>query len=283
MHLRRENIFERLSKHFDLDVEIRRIDALFVTTFYYVNISPRKKIWYSPEDLVDKWCIFDWKQRKNCITCNDMRSTLRIPNFRYVEHYTEDEVLTYLEYVENILFLCEEWRSSHLEIQVMDEYGMLMQNIDTVLDTLNLETVCFKEHQQVFLKEKNSPINMVLETLEDDMAIDVVRYKHHTLKGNLPEKRKILAYLDLQFEKIRKRLKEMQCNVESDTGFLLNTFIRHNNDDKEYIQKLAADDLEGWYDKIYDLLLICFMQNIYLDLKQDISVLKQEKSKNNKS
>lgn len=279
----KEHIFDKLNKYFDLDVEIRRIDALFVTTFYYEDVTPRRRMWYSPEDLVDKWCIFGWKQRKNCITCNDMRSTLKIPDFHYVDHYTEDDILIYLEYVENILFLCEEWRNRHLEIQVMDEYGMLMQNIEAVLNTLNLEVICFKENQQVFLKEKNSSVNMVLETLEDDMAVEVVRYKHHTLKGNLPEKRKILAYLGLQFEKMRKSLKGMQCNVESDTGFLLNTFIRHNNDDKEFILKLSDEELEDWYDKTYELVLICFMQNRYLDLKKDISVLKQEKSKNSKS
>ena len=277
--MNRENIFDRLNQYFNLDVEMRRINALFVSSFYYVIISPRKRISYCPEEIVDEWCIFDWKQRKNCINCNDMRYTLRIPDFNYVDHYSEDEVLTYLEYIENILFLCEEWRKSHSEIQTTDEYRMLRENLSAVLDTLDLEAICFEDEQQVFLKEKNGVINTILENVEDNIAIDIVRYKHHTLKGKLDEKRKILAYLALQFEKMRKQLKGMQCNVESDTGFLLDTFIRHNNDEKEYIKELAYYELESWYDKIYELILVCFMQNKYLDYKQEINVLKQEKSK----
>lgn len=282
--MNKEHIFEKLSKSFDLDVEIRRIDALFCSKFYFEEYgSASRRIWYYPEKLVDEYCIFNWKQRKNCITCIDMRATLRIPRFDYVDHYTEDEVLTYLEYVENILFLCEEWRKNHSEIYVTEEYDMLMQNLSAVLDTLNLEVKYFEESQQAFVQEKNNIVNIVLEDVEDNVAIDIVKYGHHMLKGNLEEKRKILAFLATEFEGMRKQLKSMGCNVEDDTGFLLNTFIRHNNDNKAYVQSLSDEELESWYDRAYDLLMICFMQDKYLKNKSDIKDLKQKIAQKGKS
>jgi len=281
--LDKEHIFEKLNKSFDLNIEIRRIEALFCTKLYYEQFGSYRRIWYFPEQLVDEYCIFSWEHRKNCITCRDMRETLGIPHFDYVDCYTQDEVLTYLEYVANILFLCEIWRKSHSDLKVTDEYDMLIQNLNVVLDTLNLEIKCFEESRQVFIKEKNNAINIVLDSVDDNIAIDIVKYNHHMLKGKLEEKRKILAFLATEFEGMRKQLKSMKCNIEDDAGYLLNTFIRHNNNSKMYIQSLLNDELERWYDKTYELVMICFLQNKYLQDKKDIKSLKQRMSENTKN
>ena len=103
------------------------------------------------------------------------------------------------------------------------------------------------------------------------------------LKGKLEEKRKILAFLATEFEGMRKQLKSMKCNIEDDAGYLLNTFIRHNNNSKMYIQSLSNDELERWYDKTYELVMICFLQNKYLQDKKDIKSLKQRMSENTKN
>ena len=42
---------------------------------------------------------------------------------------------------------------------------------------------------------------------------------------------------------------------------------------KDIVKNMSNEELERWYDKTYDLLLMCFMFNNYLSFRDDIKDL----------
>ena len=51
---------------------------------------------------------------------------------------------------------------------------------------------------------------------------------------------------------------------------LFNTFLRHNNDDNNYIKSLSQEDLESIYDDIYQMWLLAKLQLEYYSYKNRI-------------
>lgn len=82
-----------------------------------------------------------------------------------------------------------------------------------------------------------------------------------------------------QFEPIRNELKSNNFNeIQDKIGCLLNRLnLRHNNKTGPCINETALnmsnDELENWYDKIYDLLLLSLMLHKYIENKNDIDEL----------
>ena len=51
---------------------------------------------------------------------------------------------------------------------------------------------------------------------------------------------------------------------------MLNAFVRHNNDDNEYIMGLSKEELESIYDDIYQMWLLAKLQLDYYSYKDRI-------------
>jgi N-acetylglucosamine-6-phosphate deacetylase len=71
------------------------------------------------------------------------------------------------------------------------------------------------------------------------------------------------------------------AKLENDAGFLLNNFqIRHENktgaNQNIYIAEIDNSNLEDWYDKAYNTLLMVIIANDQIEVSKKIKELKQE-------
>ena len=149
-----------------------------------------------------------------------------------------------------------------------------------LIDDLNYEARVFEDKEQVILVEKNAATTAVAEIVEDEFVYDVLEYNHHTLKGNLDRKQRILKILADKFEEIRPQLKSINGTLESNTAYLLNKMnIRHNNMAGKnvipYVRDMSKEDLETWYDETYQMILLSILEVDNIERNKKVKELKQ--------
>lgn len=123
----------------------------------------------------------------------------------------------------------------------------------------------------------------VAEIIDPSLSYRVIEYNHHSMKGDIDRKKAVLLALADKLEPQRKRLNKADQNLESDLFCLLNSMnIRHNNTEqgsKNYKVAVAAmkgDELEQWYDEIYQMCLLSFLTLENEERKDQVKALKQK-------
>ena len=83
----------------------------------------------------------------------------------------------------------------------------------------------------------------------------------------------------------RKQLHTIHSSLEDGIFYILNNMnLRHNNKipgDKNYNQTVAEmdnDTLEGWYDELYQMILLAHLQLDQIDRDAKVKALKQTAS-----
>lgn len=277
----RKNIFQILQEHFDIKKEIKRIQELFEDDLFY-----KKNTRYSPEGLVDYYVFYGWKQRNRCLNTDDLKEVLDIDNIAERKTITIEETITYLEYVENILYLAYEYIKDKEDFNYYWDYTVLNENIESLLEHLNLETYYFDEDEMALIIEKDEKVTAAAEILPS-LGIKIVKYNHYTLKGNIEEKKDIILSLANKLESQRKQLEKLDKQLASDLFYMLNNMnLRHNNADKSgknyqpFLSKMRVNTLEKWYDETYQLELLAFLLIDNEKRSKKISVLKQKMEEN---
>lgn len=266
----RRNIFEILSEKVSISSQINKIEMLLSDA--YVGSE-------TPEDIVDMECMREWKARGRYTSCEEIRKRLKITYEQLNRDLSEEKILVYLEYVSNIIWLCNEKYLDGSE-DYNDEYQYLQENVIGLLDDLGYEKKVFADEEKVILVEKNAAMTAVAEVSDPNTAYAVIEYNHHILKGNIAENQRILKILADKFEPMRGELKKVNKELESNTGYLLNKMnIRHNNMEGknaiEYVKNLSDQELEEWYDETYQMLLLCFLEYENIERNKRIDELKK--------
>ena len=270
----RRNIFDILKENVNIEVEVETIEELGEE-----DLIVEGRNYYSLEEFVDEYCIRDWKNRNRCITCEQIRKKIGISSLDMIM-YSEKEILLYLEYMINMIYLVNNHiKNSFFEIE--KEYIYLEENVNGLIDDLGYEPKEFEEKEQVILVEKNSAATAVAEIVEPELAYEVLSYNHHTMKGDIERKQKILKVLADKFEALRPQIKNINGELESNIGFLLNKMnIRHNNlqgkNEIQYVKHLSKKELEAWYDETYQMLLLAFLEVDNEDRAKKVKQLKAE-------
>lgn len=116
----------------------------------------------------------------------------------------------------------------------------------------------------------------------DDISYRVIEYNHQSMRGDIEGKKAILIELAGKLEPLRSQLKNTDKTLEDDLFMLLNNLnIRHNNIEKgsskyiPYIAEMDRDDLEKWYDDIYQMCLLAFLELDNVDRKKRVDELKK--------
>jgi len=275
----RKNIFQLLQDNFDYHTEITRINELFEQVMFF------KTSWVSPEDFVDFYIFPDWKNRNRCIDTDDMKEQLKIDQIIINENTSIDDVLVYLEYVENILRLAWNYVNNNDECKYYSDYNTLRQNLDFFLDNINCQAYYFDNDEMVLIEEKNASATAVAEIVDDKTSLKIIKYNHYALKGDIHSKKDIILELASQLEPKRRTLENLDKKLASNLFYLLNNLnLRHNNVDKESkgykaaVAKMRKNTLEQWYDEIYQLELLAFLllDNIKRNKKIDALKVKLE-------
>ena len=280
--LSRKNIFEILQDNFNYMTEISTIDELYrkmglIQTFDDYGIP----FWCSVYQYLYKSnCFEKWIWRGFAVDVAGFEFRLGITDLLRKPQLEFSNYLPYLEYVVNMYFLCEIDQSNG-KCVLKDDH--LVKNITMLLEDFNFETKYFPDEKRALIVEKNRTATTAAEIVKkEDTSKKIIEYNHYLLKGDLQRKREILVSIGDEFEPIRKKLElNSYRQVASDTAFLLNKLnIRHNNsngkDTSVYKSVMNDDELESWYDKTYNMLLLSFITNDYVStLSKEIDELKK--------
>lgn len=271
----RRNIFEILNAKNSLREDIDRINQLFEGK----TIQWGNKVW-TIEAFADKVCWLDWKQRGKYISCEDMKSALGLQIFEEMDWcYDEEKVILYLEYLCNMIWLCDNCVEELAFCKTTEKYVYLKENVLNIMESLNCEMKVFRDDEKVIIVEKNVAATAVAEIVELDVAYEVIEYNHHLMKGDIGRKQKILKILADKVEPMRGELKKINKELESNVGYLLNKMnIRHNNVEGknaiEYVKNLTEEELEEWYDETYQMLLLCILEYDNIERNKKVADLK---------
>lgn len=275
----RKNIFDLLAEQFDIDKEIEMIQELFEET-----LISDGNIYLHLEDYVDRYLLFNWKQRNRCASCQNMKERLGID---LITDYKCDLniALRYLEYVLNLMQLCQSVSDENENIYFSKEYDALNENILSFVEYFNFQAIKFEDEERVLIVEKNPALTSVAEIVDDKIVWDVIKYNHYLLKGDLESKRKILSLLGSVLEGRREELKKVNDKtLDGDIFTLLNKMnIRHNNITPEnkgkyykYVEELTTEKLEEWYDETYQLILLAFLEMDNIQRHEKVTELKEK-------
>ena len=131
------------------------------------------------------------------------------------------------------------------------------------------------------ITEKNAAVTAVAECVDEELAYQIVKYNHYTLKGDISKKKEILLKLGSELEPKRKQLSPINSQLETNIFFMLNNLnIRHNNRSKkdknykEYVAKMKKNKLEEWYDELYQMMLLAMLELEQVERNQKINELK---------
>ena len=272
----RKNIFEILNgSELDLEYEVRKLFSLLQEECIDYLGS------YTVEAFVDEYEFAKWPHRCRCRDTDEMKLRLNIRNLKQILS-SNFNTLNYLEYIGNMLFLCQ---NTDEFLDYDDDFNYITESLRYILDQLNMSFYTHPSNDRVTLQEKDPAATAAAEISEPQLALSIIEYNHHTLKGDLEAKKSILFSLGHDLERYSRELKTFRPDLADEAGFLLNSLnIRHNNSTPPegksldnyipHVAEMKPETLEEWYDETYQVLLLCILEYDHLARKGKIKELK---------
>ena len=261
----------------DIRIEYDRLYDLFCLQ-KYGEITPR----CLKDICANSFLSFPF--RGTCISLNDF-DVCHGYNFTYTpSDFNLDYLVSFCEYSYNIVFYCDRNNNNNkgfLPTIFVQAIKIYIQQIKKVIEKIGYMSII---HDGItdFVPKDQAAIS-VAEIVDPNLSYKVIEYNHHSMKGDIERKRATLIVLADKLEPLRSKLKQASASLESDLFLLLNSVnVRHNNSDSsgnKYISYVAAmkeEEIEQWYDNIYQMCLLAFLELDHLDRKKSIEQLKKD-------
>ena len=257
----RKSIFDIVSGSYNQKDEINRMTNI---------LGKEKTLYYKYQNLsilsfVDENCFRDWKQRGHCVDLVDFMKTVGFSELKANAVLDTDSFLTLIELIYNIWYLSN-MAFDNLEVKWQGNYYHLQEMMNDNLERYNHKAYYNEDTEQVLVIEDKEEVTAVAEIINQDLALDVIKYNHRTLQGDIDTKKAILLKLGSELEPKRKQLHNLDSKLEDNLFFALNNLnLRHNNRSKkdknykEYVAKMRKDRLEKWSDEVYQMMLLAFL------------------------
>lgn len=277
----RKSIFEILEEQYDTEKEFGIIRTLFFEPTLAYGPYFGEKQHLTIEEAVDNNLFFAWKQRYSCLNTNDFKQKLKL---NFISKGKLNNKILCLEYICNMLELTNK-KLPYPTYYKIKECVLLEKNIELFLEHINYEKLIIEKEEKVILVPKNPAATAVAEISSQDTAFAILKYHHASIKGQLEEKRKLLLSIANEYEPLlNKPINGFKDYFDKATNMLNNINIRHNNksgkNKKELIAQMSDEELENWYDELYQLLLFCVLIKDNKDRKERIDeLLKQINTK----
>ena len=270
----RQDIFTLTQSKYNIEKEFNKINTIF-ETYIVLHTDPLSfnSYQFTIENLVNEKFFLYWKQRGSYFSCQELRNDIGFS----LDDYSENNIITTLEYYSNLIYLIDKnikYKNS-IAYQFYKEFYILKQNIDILLDHFNHEKLIIDEEEKVLLIPKNLSARAVAKISSTETSQAILKYNHAALRGNIVEKRNILNNIYLEYETLLdnpidnykeffKKAKQLYNNLH----------IRHDNRTTKNNKnpKINIDDetLEKWYDELYQLILFCILIKDNLERKSHV-------------
>ena len=273
----RKNIFDIVKENNDITKDLMRINEIMYNNGcieYSVNS------YYSPINYFYYYMFEDWKQRGHCLNFNDFLEQLDFKNIynNAVTSKDSSSIVIVLELFSNI------WEQINRRFNAKQKsFYHAKKIIDDCLSDLNLKECYIQEEDKYIIIEDKPETTAVAEIVDNNIALDIVRYNHYSLKGQLKEKQRILKIMADALEARKDEIKSINNSFYSDISFLVNSVnIRHNNIEEgssyyhEYIANMSDDELEEWYDETYQMILLAFLRMDNVERARKVTDLKRK-------
>lgn len=186
-----------------------------------------------------------------------------------------DDIEYLISFCEYIINLFNSFPAFESDFRIRNIASVFIEQITQIVDNACYTSI--EKDECIIIIPKDVTVMAVSEIVDKSVSYKVILYNHHSLKGNIEEKKKIIRQLADLLEPKRNQLKEINGSFATDLFNCFNNFnIRHNNKDKStshynpLFETITDSALEYLYDEIYQLCLLAFMEIDSIDKKRSI-------------
>lgn len=287
----RQRISEKnIFPEFDLYEEYQKLEEIFSnwqTIGTYDGWGNRFPSMYSFEDYVSNFQFQSWNLRGTFITLQEMRTQLGIAKNSFKKgKITENQLLDFVQFVLNCCFRVSTTINPCRVAYLANEGAlkMLLENCRYLEGKLHCQECFDKDTNEIYIVYQDDPAAAVSQQ-NTDVAVSLTDYRRIDNRGDLQRKGEILCTLSKKLEAIEAKIKGTEFySLYNDTTFLLNKIgARHWTGKDELacatFMKMSDEELEGWYDAAYKMVVACIAAIPYLDSKSKIKEIKKTEIK----
>ena len=275
----RKNIFEMVADYFDISIELERMYRLFEKKG---TVYLQHKI-YALKDYIRLDGFSRWRNRGRCVDLNDFLELLAYDTLWRDAQIDVQDLFTLIEIIYNFWYIADRKANASLGSgDAARDFRLLRKIMDDCLAHYNYKAEYFSDLEQLIVIEDKPEVTAVAEILDSDLSCRVIRYNHYVLKGDLQTKKDILLALGSDLEPKRKEIQAINKELEDGIFYILNNMnLRHNNTiegDKYYRRAVVDMDsatLENWYDELYQMMLLAYLQLDQVSRNIKVKALKQ--------
>lgn len=277
----RMNIFDLLKENNSIEKDAKRLLALF-NVYSYASLPMSVPL--TLYQFVDEFCFNDWAGKGRCLDIRDFLETLGIGDINYFYPTDIDSLTKLIEIIYNFWFLATNYLDHSDELfKRYDTEETLKKQMDECLSEYNFKVFYIQDEEKCIIIEDVPQITAAAEVVDGETAIEIIRYHHRQLAGDVPKKRSILKTLGAYLEGRKTDIQKIDNNLYNTiTGALNNLNIRHNNVNpnnkgtyKKAVAEMLPEELESYYDEIYQLILFAILEMDNVSRLQDMKALIQ--------
>lgn len=217
--------------------------------------------------------------RGTCLSLDDFDEFYDIHFEKVPSNFDLNYLILFCEYTYNLVLYLN-CNMQLIYTGVNSPQQIYLQQIIKVIEKIGYMTV--QKDCITIMVPKSQEAIAVSEIVSPTLSYKVIEYNHHALQGNIEAKKSVILLLADQLESKREALRNVSKTLESNIFFLYNSMnIRHNNCDsasknyKEHTANMSKKELESWYDEIYQLSLLAFLELDNIERSKRIETLKQ--------
>mgnify|MGYP005786695159 CR=1 FL=1 len=215
--------------------------------------------------------------RKTCLSLNDFDDCHNSHFEKKQSNVDLNYLISFCEYTYNLVWWLN-WDTSLMDAEIY------LQQVIKVIELVGYKmTERMTENGCVTIMIPKSPAAIaVSEIVPLSLSYKIIEYNHDALKGDINTKKAIILLLANELEPKKDELKKINRTLENNIFFLYNNMnIRHNNckpnskNYKEHTANMSSEELESWYDEIYQLSLLSFLELDNIERTKKIEDLKK--------
>jgi len=263
----------------DVKVEYQKLYGML----YDRSIQVSNTSWISAYDEFSTYFIA-FHFRGTCLSLDEFNDLHGFHFEKDPTNFNIDHLISLCEYIENLLMvpLSYPYGYGNMPTKLIN-VQFYLQQISQVIEKIGYMQA--EQNGLTIFVEKDPAAIAVTESefIPESLSYRLISYNHYSMKGNLAEKKATLLDLANLLEPQRINLERIDKTFARDLFYAFNNFhIRHNNADpqspkfKKPIGDLAKEQLEFWYDEVYQMCLLAILRLEHADRKKTFEALKSE-------
>lgn len=183
----RKSIFDLVAESYNIEDEVTQIDTMTRgEDVLYVSTQYKH---YSLCDFVDEYCFKRWEHRGHCVDVEDFLETIDYHGLTDEASTITEAFITIIELFYNFCTLANrKFGDPKLGLQWSGNFYHLKDVLEDNLERFNHTTYEDKKNNRILIVEDKPGVTAVAETITPSLALDVIRYNHRSLRGEIETK-----------------------------------------------------------------------------------------------